>query len=477
MVRRLSRGFTLIELMVVTTILGMLLSMLFPAVHATRMGMRRIACVNNLRNIGQATLRYVNSNKRNEFPGWRQAHQMPGVRWDATTLSDRLAVVSWGVTLLPYLDRDDLFRQFLLGPLTTPQPKKTAYLDVYVCPSDFPEARFDNPLSYVANCGLPDPLIPTIKPNVTQLTDSNANGVFHDLRPRYPKLPLTAPLGPDPFSELPSESFTSAGFIDGADKTLMFSEDLICPHYLGDPNQPEDPPVDVGAPTPTTVDNSPDPNAEEDTTTIPFRCWTGLRLLPLQARPTTTTVGYSENITLPAQVGNSTSVNGIQEWLIGMVWMPQPPLNPVAGSGEWSPFLARINQWSAGGSPLRYLGGNTLGQVLGNPSDNSGAFGSQAAVNAFYLNSRPASQHHAGVNVVFCDGHTGWLRQDIFYWVYMQLMTPDGMHACGHTRTADPPGGGSADDPQWYIARQYLGTQGQTPETAPLYILEDRDYK
>ena len=43
--------------MVVTSILGMLLSMLFPAVHSARMGMRRIACVNNLRNLGQATLR------------------------------------------------------------------------------------------------------------------------------------------------------------------------------------------------------------------------------------------------------------------------------------------------------------------------------------------------------------------------------------------------------------------------------------
>ena len=75
------------------------------------------------------------------------------------------------------------------------------------------------------------------------------------------------------------------------------------------------------------------------------------------------------------------------------------------------------------------------------------------------------------MNVVFCDGHTGWLRQDIFYWVYIALMTPDGQHACPPGRFSDPAFG------PWYVARQYMGTAGQTPASAPVYILEDRDYK
>ncbi len=40
--------------------------------------------------------------------------------------------------------------------------------------------------------------------------------------------------------------------------------------------------------------------------------------------------------------------------------------------------------------------------------------------------ARPASAHSGGVNVAFCDGHGMFLRDDIDYVVYQQLMTPNG---------------------------------------------------
>jgi len=40
--------------------------------------------------------------------------------------------------------------------------------------------------------------------------------------------------------------------------------------------------------------------------------------------------------------------------------------------------------------------------------------------------ARPSSYHTGGVNVAFCDAHAIFLRDDIEYRVYMQLMTPDG---------------------------------------------------
>jgi prepilin-type processing-associated H-X9-DG protein len=40
--------------------------------------------------------------------------------------------------------------------------------------------------------------------------------------------------------------------------------------------------------------------------------------------------------------------------------------------------------------------------------------------------ARPASAHSGGVNVAFCDGHGDFLRDDIDYTVYQQLMTPWG---------------------------------------------------
>jgi prepilin-type N-terminal cleavage/methylation domain-containing protein/prepilin-type processing-associated H-X9-DG protein len=40
--------------------------------------------------------------------------------------------------------------------------------------------------------------------------------------------------------------------------------------------------------------------------------------------------------------------------------------------------------------------------------------------------ARPASGHSGGVNVVYADGHTGFIRDDIDYTVYQRLMTSNG---------------------------------------------------
>ena len=90
------RAFTLVELLVVITIIGILMAMLLPAVMAARESARRMTCLNNLFQIGVA----LNS--------YQAAHDVlpPGTIDKAGPIHNTPNgyKMSWIVALLPYLD-------------------------------------------------------------------------------------------------------------------------------------------------------------------------------------------------------------------------------------------------------------------------------------------------------------------------------------------------------------------------------------
>jgi prepilin-type processing-associated H-X9-DG protein len=55
-----------------------------------------------------------------------------------------------------------------------------------------------------------------------------------------------------------------------------------------------------------------------------------------------------------------------------------------------------------------------------------------------YAFARPSSNHDNGVNVAFCDGHVSFLRENVAYTVFAQLMSPDGQRITNPSTANSP---------------------------------------
>lgn len=100
---RQPRGFTLIELLVTIAIIGVLISLLLPAVQQAREAARRTQCKNNLKQIGLAAFNYESA--YNRFPSC-------GRGMNLTLKNIQAFPASTFSLLLPYVDQANLFSQF-----------------------------------------------------------------------------------------------------------------------------------------------------------------------------------------------------------------------------------------------------------------------------------------------------------------------------------------------------------------------------
>ena len=94
-------GFTLVEVLVVITIIGVLVALLLPAVQAAREAGRLTQCHNNLRQIGLGFLAHESSQGFFPTGGW-------GGFWvgNPDRGFDKRQPGGWGYNTLPYIDQD-----------------------------------------------------------------------------------------------------------------------------------------------------------------------------------------------------------------------------------------------------------------------------------------------------------------------------------------------------------------------------------
>lgn len=221
---RQKRGFTLVELLVVITIIGMLMALLLPAVQNARESGRRTQCMNNQYQLTKAAQSF--ETQFHYFPPYAKTLPVP----------ENPVNASWIVLLLPYMERRDVYDMW--QDPKAPWSSRLVNLGFTTCPSNPPDIDPQNPtpLAYVINTGIEDGrnTEPWQNP-VPPVRDGNRTGIAFDHQvnsPLYNNWYKSAKVSLDWLTQR-----------DGSSNTLLISENMQATRWAPLPNVRE---ADIG---------------------------------------------------------------------------------------------------------------------------------------------------------------------------------------------------------------------------------------
>jgi prepilin-type N-terminal cleavage/methylation domain-containing protein/prepilin-type processing-associated H-X9-DG protein len=232
-------GFTLVELLVVIAIIGILVALLLPAIQAAREAARRTQCMNNLRNLGTATLLHHDAHRHFPSGGW-------GFAW--VGLPDRGSGErqpgGYVYNILPFIEEGplhDLGKGLPMNQQLQASAQRVATaIPIFNCPSRRPAIPYHNRQGQGLRGSAPV--------QVSGRTDYAGNG--GDIFVFYGQGPTTLEQGDNTFNWPSMANNTGLVFLrskiqvkqikDGSSNTYFVGEKYINPQHYTDGQDPGD---------------------------------------------------------------------------------------------------------------------------------------------------------------------------------------------------------------------------------------------